>query len=144
MGLDIPPTQEWLKEFTDSQFCLSIRGNTPHTHTLLRAVRVGCIPAVVSNFYPIFAPTLTSKLAMEDLSIFIKEYDFRMDMGGELRRSVTLNKTFLRNTTKYLAWAQRVIFRASVFQRGGESGESSEASLIAEEAACYETIANYE
>jgi hypothetical protein len=109
LGLDIQPTQ-WLKEFTDSQFCLSSRGDTPHTHTLLRAVRVGCIPVVVSNLYPIFAPTLKSTLTMEDVCIFIKEYDFRIDMGGELRRLATLDEAYLRNKTKYLAWAQRVIF----------------------------------
>jgi hypothetical protein len=108
IGLDIPPSQ-WLNEFAQSQFCLVIRGDTPHSHSLLRAVRVGCIPVIVSDFYYI-APTLKSSLNLEDFCIFIKEEEFQKDIAGQLSSLATLDKSYLRNKTKHLAWAQRVIF----------------------------------
>jgi hypothetical protein len=108
IGLGLPP-DEWLKEFTDSQFCLAIRGDTPHTHALLNAVKVGCIPVVVSDFYPMFAPTFASSLKMEDYCIFIPEKDFMIDPAESLNGLRKVSESTIRVKLDALAFAQRVV-----------------------------------
>jgi hypothetical protein len=108
IGLGLPP-DEWLKEFTDSQFCLAIRGDTPHTHALLNAVKVGCIPVVVSNFYPLFAPTFASSLKMKDFCIFIPEEEFIIDPAKSLNDLEKLSESEIRMKLDALAFAQRVV-----------------------------------
>lgn len=109
IGSDIPRAK-WIDEFPRTRFCISIRGDTPQTHALLRAVRVGCIPVVISDFYPIFAPTFRSTLELEDFCIFIKEDKWQKNMTKQMHWLMSLDEGFLRNKTKYLAWAQRVIY----------------------------------
>lgn len=54
IGFSEPDRQKWLKEYTSSQFCLVLRGDTPNSHALFRSVRAGCIPVIVSDTYPIY------------------------------------------------------------------------------------------
>jgi hypothetical protein len=108
IGLGLPP-DEWLKEFTDSQFCLAIRGDTPHTHALLNAVKVGCIPVVVSDFYPLFAPTFASSLKMEDYCIVIPEKEFMIDPAESLNGLRKVSESTIRMKLDALAFAQRVV-----------------------------------
>jgi hypothetical protein len=108
IGLGLPP-DEWLKEFSDSQFCLAIRGDTPHTHALLNAVKVGCIPVIVSDFYPVYAPTFASSLKMEDYCIFIAENEFMIDPAESLNDLGKLSESEVRGKMDALAFAQKVV-----------------------------------
>jgi hypothetical protein len=83
IGSDIP-YDDWKREFPSSRFCLAIRGDTPHSHALLRAVKVGCIPVVVCDSYPLYAPTFKSSLNMRDYAIFVPEKAFLEDPLREL------------------------------------------------------------
>ena len=102
------PLDDWLREHSSSQFCLAIRGDTPHTHALLNAVKVGCIPVVVSDFYPLFAPSFPSTLNMEDYCVFIKEANFIRDPVKELLKLKDLGETWIRRKLDALAFAQKV------------------------------------
>lgn len=108
IGLGLPP-EKWWEEFRDSQFCLAVRGDTPHTHALMNAVKLGCIPVVISDFYPRYAPTFVSSLNMEDYSIIIAEQDFIRDPAGVLNDLRNLSEDYIRQKLQALALAQKVI-----------------------------------
>jgi hypothetical protein len=108
IGFGLPP-EDWVREFSNSQFCLAIRGDTPHTHSLLNAVKVGCIPVVVSDFYPIYAPSFPSTLTMEDYCIFIPEDDFIRDPAGQVLKLMELSELEIRRKLRGLAFAQKVV-----------------------------------
>jgi Exostosin family len=108
IGLGLPP-DKWLEEFRDSQFCLAVRGDTPHTHALMNAVKLGCIPVIISDFYPLFAPTFVSSLNMEEYCIIIAEQDFIRDPAGVLNDLRNLSEDYIRQTLQALAFAQKVI-----------------------------------
>jgi hypothetical protein len=112
IGLGLNAT-DWLKEMKDSKFCLAIRGDTPHTHALMRAVKVGCIPVIISDYYPIYAPTLKSTLSMEDYCIFIPEDDFIANPEKELMALANLTEEFLRTKIEALQFAQQVALHDS-------------------------------
>jgi hypothetical protein len=107
IGLDIY-VGKWLRLMNNSKFCLAIRGDTPHTHALMRAVKMGCIPVVISDFYPVYAPTLKSTLSMEDYCIFIPEDDFIANPEKELMALANLSEEFLRTKIEALQFAQQV------------------------------------
>ena len=108
IGLGLPP-DKWLEEFRDSQFCLAVRGDTPHTHALMNAVKLGCIPVIISDFYPLFAPTFASSLNMEEFCIIIAEQEFIRDPAGVLNDLRNLSEDYIRQTLQALAFAQKVI-----------------------------------
>lgn len=86
----------WYRDMSSAKFCLVIRGDTPHTHALLRAVQVGCIPVIISDVLDIWAPTLRHSLSMRDYAIFIPEDDFMANPQQVLLGTL---QTFLQNTT---------------------------------------------
>jgi hypothetical protein len=108
IGPDLP-YDDWLREFPSSRFCLAIRGDTPHSHALLRAVKVGCIPVVICDSYPLYAPTLKSSVDMRDYAIFIPEKQFLEDPLQELLKLNDLSEAVIRDKLEALAFAQRVI-----------------------------------
>jgi hypothetical protein len=108
IGFGLPP-DEWIWEFPRSKFCLAIRGDTPHTHALLHAVKVGCIPVVISDFYPAFAPSFPSTLKMEEYCIFIPEDDYIRDPSAELLKLMYLSEEEIRRKIEALAFAQKVV-----------------------------------
>ena len=90
----------------DSKCYLSVRGDTPHTHALMRAVAVGCIPVVVSNHYPLCAPALPHTLDMQDYAVILDEDSFLSDPLGTL---LSLDKMFNTQTKlEGLRFAQQV------------------------------------
>ena len=101
---------EWLEEFSRSQFCLMIRGDSPHSHALWRSIRVGCIPVIISKHLPVYAPIFKSTLNMSDYAVILDE--------EELLRNATKALLTLREMTMqqveikllHLAFAQRVLF----------------------------------
>jgi hypothetical protein len=108
IGFGLPP-DEWIWEFPRSKFCLAIRGDTPHTHALLHAVKVGCVPVVISDFYPAFAPSFPSTLKMEEYCIFIPEDDYIRDPATELLKLMYLSEEEIRRKIEALAFAQKVV-----------------------------------
>jgi hypothetical protein len=78
IGFDIEKEQ-WEREYPWSKYCFVIRGDSPHSRALLRSVRVGCIPVIVSDFYPYFSPTLRQSISMDDYAIIIDEATFLKD-----------------------------------------------------------------
>ena len=108
IGYGLPP-DEWLREFSSSKFCAAIRGDTPHTHALLNAVKLGCIPVIVSDFYPMYAPSFPSTLKMEDYCVFNPEDDFIRDPAKELLKLMDLSEGAIRRKLEGLAFAQKVV-----------------------------------
>lgn len=109
IGYDLPK-ERWLKELMDSQFCLVIRGDTPHSHALFTAIRVGCIPVIVSDAYPVYAPPFSSTLDMKDYCIFIQEDVFLENPLRALVSSLqSLTDAMIRKKLMALGWAQRVV-----------------------------------
>lgn len=107
IGFDVPK-EEWVADFTSSKFCLVIRSDTPHSHALLYALRAGCIPVIVSDDYPLYAPTFKSSLAMEDYAIFIEEAKFHEDPTGELLKLQNVPEDLIRSKLKGMEVAQKL------------------------------------
>lgn len=107
IGYDIPK-HDWLERFQNSKFCLVIRGDEPNSHAMLHAVKVGCIPVVVSDYYPRYSPTLKSTLNMSDFCIFIPEQNFLTNTSGALRKLMHVPESFVQQKLHALQLAQRV------------------------------------
>ena len=107
IGYDLPPDQ-WLERFTSSKFCLVIRGDTPNSHSLLRAVKVGCIPVIVCDYYPIFSPTFKTSLSIHDFSFIWNETDFLRSPQRYLTSLSTLPEWQIRTKLLALPYAQQV------------------------------------
>jgi hypothetical protein len=86
-----------------------VRGDIPHSHALLRAVKAGCIPVVVSDLYEYYAPTFRSSLDMRDFCIFIDEAHFLNDPGRTLQELDELSEDQVRAKLAGLRFAQRVV-----------------------------------
>jgi Exostosin family len=107
IGYEIPPEQ-WIQRFTSSKFCLVIRGDTPNSHALLRAVKVGCIPVVVSDYYPVFSPTLKTSLDIRDFSIFLDEKAFLENPQQQLESLQEISEVDIRKKLVALQYAQQI------------------------------------
>ena len=108
IGYDLEKEQ-WLRDFADSKFCLVVRGDIPHSHALLRAVKAGCIPVVVSDLYEYYAPTFRSSLNMRDFCIFIDEDKFVKDPARTLQELDELSEDQVQAKLAALRFAQRVV-----------------------------------
>ena len=108
IGYDIP-RNEWIEGIASSQFCLVIRGDTPHSHSLLYAVRAGCIPVVVSDYYEAYAGPFISTLNMRDYCIFIKEQAFLSNTAGELLKLKELSMEYIDAKLLNLSVAQAIL-----------------------------------
>ena len=108
IGLDLPE-EEWLQHFSTSKFCPVIRGDSPHSHALLRAIKVGCIPVIISNLYKEYSSPFRSSLNMEDYSVMIDEEDFLADPGRELAKLKDLSTQEIAKKIDNLAFAQKLV-----------------------------------
>jgi hypothetical protein len=107
IGFDISPPQ-WIEHFQSSRFCLVIRGDNPASRSQLRAVKVGCIPVIVSNLLEYYAPTFKSSIAMSDYTIMIDEDEFLADPVSALLKLNNLSEEVICEKLEYLALAQRL------------------------------------
>jgi hypothetical protein len=107
IGFDLH-VQEWMLHFKDSKFCLIIRGDTPSTHSLLSAVRVGCIPVIICDLCSSFSPSLKSSLTIEDFSVSMDEKRFLQNPLGELLKLQEITDFEIEEKLKWLAYAQRI------------------------------------
>lgn len=103
------PKATWEEHFQNSKFCLVTRGDDPSTHALLRSVRVGCVPVVVSDAYPLYAPSMPHSISMHDYCIFIKETDFIQNPLRELSKVLQLGSTLIQQKLAALTMAQRIV-----------------------------------
>ena len=102
--------EEWERNFRDSKFCLNIRGDSPHSHALWRSIRIGCIPVIVSNSLPVFAPMLKSSLNMTDYAVILDEQEVVNNPQDTLRQLEDIPEETIELKIKHLAFAQRVLF----------------------------------
>lgn len=109
IGYDLPPA-EWLGNITNSKYCLIMRGDTPHTHALLRAVRVGCIPVLISDQYQRYAGPFKSLIKIANFSVSIPEADFIKNPQETLSAIQNLNDTVIKSTLEGMAFAQKLLF----------------------------------
>jgi hypothetical protein len=108
VGFDLPFGQ-WVRKFTDSKFCLVFRGDTPHSHALFNAVKAGCIPVVISDWYLFYAPPFPATLNMWDFCIFLSEEDFMHNPQRALLSLQDIPAREIQTKIKALEWAQRVM-----------------------------------
>ena len=109
IGNDIGKSM-WKLGIVSSQFCLVVRGDTPHSHSLLYSIRAGCIPVVVSDDYETYGGIFRSVLSMSDFCIFVKEQDFLLDPLKELQGLMTLSRSLVEALLANIAMAQRILF----------------------------------
>jgi Exostosin family len=111
LGREIRNPQLWMEHFSSSKFCFVIRGDSPMSRSHLRAVKVGCIPVIVSDTLPYYSPIFTSSgISIEDYSIMITEKEFLLDPVATVLFLSQLEETYLRTKLNYLALAQRLFF----------------------------------
>ena len=109
IGWDIEK-EAWERNFTDSKFCLIIRGDSPHSHALWRSIRVGCIPVIAADVLPIFSPMYKNTLQVEDYAVVLNEEELVSDPTKTLLQLNDMSEEEIRLKLKHLAFAQRVIF----------------------------------
>jgi hypothetical protein len=102
-------SHEWLREFQDSKFCLVIRGDSPHSHSLWRAIRLGCIPVIAADSLPIFSPMFKSTLNMSEYAVLVSEQELVTDTEKTLLKLQDMSDAEVEAKMKHLAFAQRVI-----------------------------------
>lgn len=107
IGFDISG-EEWNREFSSSKFCLVVRGDTPHSHALLRAVRAGCIPVIVSDAYETYAGTFKSSLSLEDYSIILDEEKVLLDPASEIGTLLDISEDEIKGKLRNLTIAQSI------------------------------------
>eukprot|EP00560_Eucampia_antarctica_P002408 CAMPEP_0197833446 /NCGR_PEP_ID=MMETSP1437-20131217/19074_1 /TAXON_ID=49252 ORGANISM="Eucampia antarctica, Strain CCMP1452" /NCGR_SAMPLE_ID=MMETSP1437 /ASSEMBLY_ACC=CAM_ASM_001096 /LENGTH=745 /DNA_ID=CAMNT_0043437515 /DNA_START=131 /DNA_END=2368 /DNA_ORIENTATION=+ len=108
IGFDIP-LGEWVRKFSDSKFCLTIRGDQPGSRSLNRAIRVGCIPLIISDALPVFQSLYSKTLQYDDFALIVKEEDFLKDPIGSLDKAISLSPTELLQKLEGLRLMQRIV-----------------------------------
>eukprot|EP00557_Chaetoceros_sp_GSL56_P007581 CAMPEP_0176499766 /NCGR_PEP_ID=MMETSP0200_2-20121128/13123_1 /TAXON_ID=947934 /ORGANISM="Chaetoceros sp., Strain GSL56" /LENGTH=628 /DNA_ID=CAMNT_0017898249 /DNA_START=142 /DNA_END=2025 /DNA_ORIENTATION=+ len=102
IGWGIVNVEQWLREFVDSKFCLVIRGDSPHSKAFVRSVRAGCIPVVIADCLPVYAPVFKSILNMSEYAILLEEKKFVEDPEGELLKLLDLKEDVIQSKIKHL------------------------------------------
>ena len=108
IGFDIKPIV-WMEHFVSSRFCLVIRGDNPLSRSQLRAVKVGCIPVIVSNMLEYYAPIFKSSIAVSDYAIMVDEHEFLADPVAALMKVKNSSEEVLCEKVEYLRLAQRLL-----------------------------------
>lgn len=101
--------EEWISHFTNSKFCLVIRGDLPPSHALERSIRVGCIPVIISDLVPKYTSPLKSTLDMHDYAIILNETEFLNNPQEELAKLNDIPLHVIQQKLHSLAFAQRIL-----------------------------------
>ena len=109
IGYDLPH-DTWVNHISNSKFCLAIRGDTPHTHALLRSIRAGCLPVVISDYYPMFASSFANIISMEEYCIFISEQTFISNPTQALLSLQDVPRDVIESKLQGLQFVQRILF----------------------------------
>ena len=93
----------------EARYCVVIRPQKQvHSYELLLAIRAGCIPVVVSDFYKHYAPTLKSTLHLDDFVVFVSEQDFLESPLQSLLTIQQRHKNIVSSKVEAVQFAQRV------------------------------------
>lgn len=109
IGNDLP-FAVWKEHLLGARFCLIIRGDDPTSHALLRTLRAGCIPVVISDFFQEIGGPLPLTLHMNDFCIFIPEEEFISDPLDSLLKLRSLPDPELQSKIAGVNFAQQVMF----------------------------------
>ena len=107
LGFGIMGRSQWLSAYADSQFCLVVRGDQPHARSLMRAVKMGCIPVVISDYYEQYAPTFPSMFNMSLFTIKIPEATFMADPVESLKNVLGTSEELLQDKIHMLRIVQK-------------------------------------
>lgn len=108
VGFDIPSSQ-WALEFSDSKYCLVIRGDNPASRSMFRAIRAGCMPVIISDALPYYHPMFRSFLTYQDFSIVVSEQEFVKDPVQTLSKATNLSEAAMQQKVGGLALLQRIL-----------------------------------
>jgi hypothetical protein len=109
IGFGFKDQDEWFREYQDSKFCLVIRGDSPHSHSLRRAIRLGCIPVIAADSLPIYAPMFKSTLNMSEYAFVVSEQELVTDTEKTLLKLQDMSDAKIEAKVRHLAFAQHVI-----------------------------------
>lgn len=102
--------EKWLSDFLNSKYCVVVRGDNPTTRSLFTAIRLGCMPVIVSDALPMYQPIFQSLLGYKDFSIVVDEAAFLLQPAGTLNNAIKLlSIEELRSKISGLALVQRML-----------------------------------
>ncbi|GFH49191.1 hypothetical protein CTEN210_05667 [Chaetoceros tenuissimus] len=110
IGFDLENATIWQREYMDSKFCLVIRGDDPASRSLWRALRVGCIPVIISNLLPIYSPMLKNTLNMTDFSVVLDEKQVVISPEKIFEVVQNMGMKEISEKIQQLSFAQQVLF----------------------------------
>ena len=103
----------WRHDLLQSKYCLVIRGDTPGSRALFRAIRAGCLPVIVSDALWAYAPLFPSWLQphWQQLALVVPEADFlRLGAMASLEQALAAcSPTVLQAKLQALALVQRIL-----------------------------------
>jgi hypothetical protein len=101
---------KWLSDFQNSKYCVVVRGDNPTTRSLFTAIRLGCMPVIVSDALPMYQPIFQSLLGYEDFSIVVDEAAFLLQPARTLNNAIKLlSFEELKSKISGLALVQRML-----------------------------------
>jgi hypothetical protein len=102
--------EHWLREFSGSKYCIVIRGDNPSSRSLYAAIRMGCLPVIVSHALPYYQPIFRSLVTYDDFSISIDEGAFLSKPAESLNSAIqSLSESDLRLKVRGLSLLQRLL-----------------------------------
>lgn len=110
IGFEIENATIWQREFLDSKFCLVVRGDEPSSRSLWRALRVGCIPVIISNLLPFYSPMMKNTLGMRDYSVILDEREVVSSPEKIFEVLENMSMKEISEKIQQLSFAQRVVF----------------------------------
>lgn len=103
------PYEEWYRQFTDSKFCATIRGDKPYSRSLFRSLAHGCIPVVVSDLLPLFSPIFRSRLDLSHFAVVVKEARFLADPAESINEATDISMEQLTSLIRGVNAVRRMI-----------------------------------
>ena len=101
---------KWLSDFQNSKYCLIVRGDNPTTRSLFTAIRLGCMPLIVSDALPMYQPIFRSLLRYQDFSIVVDEAAFLLQPAATLNNAIkSLPIEERKSKISGLALVQRIL-----------------------------------
>mmetsp|Transcript_21207 Transcript_21207/g.44424 ORF Transcript_21207/g.44424 Transcript_21207/m.44424 type:complete len:527 (+) Transcript_21207:147-1727(+) len=102
--------KRWLREISSSKYCIVVRGDNPSSRSMFVAIRLGCIPVIVSDALPYYQPVIRSLLRYDDFSILINEAQFLSNPAETLNNAIlSLSDDELKQKIDGLALVQRIL-----------------------------------
>lgn len=113
IGFDIS-NADWRTRFTDSKFCLVMRGDNPVSRAMYRSIRAGCIPVVISDMWEYYQPVFRSFLTLDTFAVQVPEQSFLANPSETLNNATKIPETLLRRKIEALNIVQRLLMQDHV------------------------------